>query len=215
MRRRTSAAGRGAIARAVAAIVVLAPMAVTAACQPPGPSPVATVQPSAAASTSAGSSPSSAPPSGAVTVDPSLLEILPAEVAGAPLQAAPEAATNIALDPSLATDVEAIAVGLAVAAGSSTSDDLVIVNVVRLKPDVFDDTFFRGWRDTYDAAACDSAGGVVGNAEGEIDGRKVFIGSCVNGAFTYHVRYGEDVIISMTSVGEGRFGEQVVNNLGT
>ena len=47
-----------------------------------------------------------------------------------------------------------------------------------------------------------------------IDGRQVFIGSCANGAFTYHLRYGEDVIVSLTSVGEGRFGEQVVQNLG-
>ena len=57
-------------------------------------------------------------------------------------------------------------------------------------------------------------GGVRGNAESEIDGRQVFIGSCNSGVLTYHLRYGEDVIVSLTSLGERRFGEQVVQNLG-
>jgi hypothetical protein len=131
-----------------------------------------------------------------------------------PMQPAPETAAEIALDPSLASDVEAIAVALAVSAGSSASENLVIASVVRLRPDVFDETFFRGWRDTYDAAACEPAGGLRGNAEAEIDGRQVFIGSCANGGFTYHLRYGEDVIVSLTSLGEGRFGELVAQNLG-
>jgi hypothetical protein len=130
------------------------------------------------------------------------------------MQPAPEAAAQIAVDPSVAADVEAIAVALAVSAGSSADEDLVIASVVRLRPDVFDETFFRSWRDTYDAAACEPAGGLRGNAEAEIDGRQVFIGSCANGGFTYHLRYGEDVIVSLTSLGEGRFGEQVVQNLG-
>ncbi len=125
-----------------------------------------------------------------------------------------DTAAQIAADPSLTGQVEALAVGLFIAAGSSAAEDLVIANVVRLQPDVFNETFFRGWRDTYDAAACERAGGLRGNAESEIDGRQVFIGSCANSAFTYHLRYGEDVIVSLTSVGEGRFGEQVAQNLG-
>lgn len=149
-----------------------------------------------------------------IVVDQTLLSILPPDVDGAPMQPSPDTATQIAADPSLATDVEAVAVGLAVGPGSSGGEDLVIANVVRLRSDVFDEAWFRDWRDTYDAAACEPAGGVGGNAEAEFDGRLVFIGTCVNGAHTYHVRYGEDVIVSLTSVGEGRFGEQVVNNLG-
>jgi hypothetical protein len=130
------------------------------------------------------------------------------------MQPSPDTATQLAANPSLAKDVEAIAVGLAVSPGSSGNEDLVIASVVRLRPDVFDDAWFRDWRDTYDAGACERAGGTGGNAEAEIDGRPVFIGSCLNGAHTYHVRYGEDVIVSLTSVGDGRLGEQVVNNLG-
>jgi hypothetical protein len=149
-----------------------------------------------------------------VAVDLSLLSILPPIVAGVPMQPALDTSTQIAADPALAGDVEAVAVALFVAAGSSAAEDLVIASVVRLQPDIFNETFFRGWRDTYDTAACEPAGGLRGNAEAEIDGRQVFIGSCANGAFTYHLRYGEDVIVSLTSVGEGRLGEQVVQNLG-
>ena len=151
---------------------------------------------------------------GSVAIDPSLLSILPTDVAGVPMQPAPDTAAQIAADPSLASEVEAVAVALAVSAGSSAAEDLVIASVVRLQPDIFDETFFRGWRDTYDGAACEPAGGVRGNAESEIDGRQVFIGSCNSGVLTYHLRYGEDVIVSLTSVGDRRFGEQVVQNLG-
>ena len=182
-----------------------------AGCQPSGPGPTG----SAGASTpSAVPGSSGSPAAGAVTVDQSMLGILPTDVGGAPLEPADDAAATIALDPALAGDVEAVAVGLAVSAGASATEDLVIANVVRLRPDVFDDGFFRGWRDSYDAAACEPAGGILGNAEADIDGRKVFIGSCANGGFTYHTRYGEDVLVSLTSVGEGRFGELVMNDLG-
>ena len=85
---------------------------------------------------------------------------------------------------------------------------------MRLRPDVFNETFFRGWRDSYDESCLRARRRGAGNAEAEIDGRDVFIGSCANGAITYHLRYGEDVIVSITSVGDGRFGEQLVKNLG-
>lgn len=199
--------------RAAAAALAIVWVGLLVACQPaPSPSPSVTATTTGPASISPSASP---PASGeSVSVDPTLLLILPSDVAGVPLQPAPEAAAEIALDPSLAAGVEALAVALAVAAGSSTDEDLVIANVVRLRPDVFNETFFRGWRDTYDAAACEPAGGLRGNAEAEIDGRQVFIGSCANGGLTHHLRYGEDVIVSLTSLGERRFGEQVVQNLG-
>jgi len=203
--------------RAAAGAKAILCVGLLVACQP-GPSPSSSVAATATATASgpAANAPSASPPTSAesVIVDPTLLSILPSDVAGVPMQPSPEAAAAIAADPSLAADVEAIAVALAVSAGSSTDEDLVIASVVRLRPDVFDDTFFRGWRDTYDAAACEPAGGLRGNAETEIDGRQVFIGSCVNGGFTYHLRYGEDVIVSLTSLGEGRFGGLVVQNLG-
>lgn len=201
---------------AAAALAILGP-GLLVACQP-GPSPSTSVGATAIASTSAAGQlsppPSSPATGGGVAVDVSLLSILPPVVAGIPMQQALDTSAQIAADPSLAGDVEALAVGLFVAAGSSAAEDLVIASVIRLQPDIFNETFFRGWRDTYDTAACEPAGGLRGNAEAEIDGRQVFIGSCANGAFTYHLRYGEDVIVSLTSVGDGRFGEQVVQNLG-
>ena len=202
-------------AAAALAILCVGPLV---ACQP-DPSPSASVAGTVTATGAASIAPSASPPASvapasSVIVDPTLLSILPSDVAGVPMQPSPETAAQIALDPSLAADVEAIAVALAVSAGSSGNEDLVIASVVRLRPDVFDETFFRGWRDTYDAAACEPAGGLGGNAEAEIDGRQVFIGSCANGGFTYHLRYGEDVIVSLTSLGERRFGEIVVQNLG-
>lgn len=196
------------------ALIAILGLGLIAACQAHGPTPPASTGPSVVPSESACPQSNSPSPAVSVEVDASLLTILPDEVAGAPIQPAPEAAREIAVDPSLATDVEAVAVALAVSAGSSGSEDLVIANVVRLRQDVFNETFFRGWRDSYDGAACQPAGGVTGNAEAEIDGRHVYIGSCVNGPLTYHVRYGEDVIVSITSVGDGRFGEQLVSNLG-
>ena len=211
-RPRASAASRTRSGALIAILLV----GILAGCQPPGPSPATpSILPTDARSAPASPAPSlEPPPEGTVTVDPSLLSILPSEVGGAPMIPAEEAATDIAVDPSLATDVEAIAVALAVSPGSSGNQDLVIANVVRLRPDVFDEEFFRSWRDTYDAAACEPAGGLLGNAEAEIDERNVFIGSCTNGGFTYHVRYGENVIVSLTSLGDGRFGELVVKNLG-
>ena len=201
--------------RAAAGALSVLGLGLVVACQP-GPSPSGSVAAAASAPVSGSLAPSGSPTvlGGSVAVDPSLLTILPPDVAGVPMQPAPDTAAQIAADPSLASEVEAVAVALAASAGSSAADDIVIASVVRLQPDIFDETFFRGWRDSYDAAACEPAGGVRGNAESEIDGRQVFIGSCNSGVLTYHLRYGEDVIVSLTSVGERRFGELVVQNLG-
>ena len=44
---------------------------------------------------------------------------------------------------------------------------------------------------------------MAGNAEAEIDGRTVYIGTCVGGVHTYHVHLEEpDVIVSLNDVGE-------------
>jgi hypothetical protein len=126
-----------------------------------------------------------------------------------------ETAADIVAEGGLPPDVTALAVGLYAAPGSSTGDDFAIVNVVRLRPDVFDESWFRSWRDTYDAGACERSGGVAsGAAQAEIDGRTVFIGTCHGDVHTYHVRLADpDRVISITAIGEGRFGERVVAGL--
>ncbi len=119
-----------------------------------------------------------------------------------------------AADPDLATNASAIAVAFAIAPGASADDDVAVVSVVQLRPAVFDDAFFRDWRDSYDAAACEAAGGVSGNAQAEIDGRTIHIGTCAAGAHTYHAYLADaSVVVSVTSVGEMRLGEQIVAGL--
>ena len=174
--------------------------------------------PSAAVSAEASSSSPASPPSsaaGGVALDPALLDLLPDEVEGQGLRPDDETAADLAGNAGLAADVEAIAVGLYIQPGSSTADDLAIVNVVRLRPGVFGDAWFRSWRGTYDTGACEIAGGVApGAAVSEIGGHETHIGSCQSGVHTYHVHLtNPDRIVSITAAGDGRFGERVVEGL--
>ena len=119
----------------------------------------------------------------------------------------PDSAAEIAADGSIAPFVSAIA--LATAFGPLATDtpgDYVVVTVARLRPGTFGDLFFRGWRDTFDAAVCEQAGGVDGHAEADIGGHHTFIGTCAGGVHTYHVHLpARDVIVSMQGVGESRY----------
>ena len=145
-------------------------------------------------------------------VDSTLLDVLPREVDGQPLRPDDESAAAIE---NLPADVEALAIGLYIRPGSSVSDDLAIVNVARLQAGVFDETWFRSWRDTYDRGACEVAGGVApGSTEAEIGGHTTHIESCQGGVHLYHVHLADpDRVISITAAGEGRFGERVVAGL--
>ena len=205
---------RGHLVRLIAGALVT--VAVAAACIPPRPSPSPTSTPLVATASPASPAPaeSSAAPAG-VVVDPALLKHLPADVGGVPLMPDAESAEAIAADGSIAPFVSAIA--LASAFGPAATDaggDYVVVTVARLRPNTFGDAFFRGWRDTFDEAVCQQAGGVQGNAEAEIGGRPAYIGTCAGGVHTYHVHLPEsDVIVSMQGIGERRFAERVVAGL--
>jgi hypothetical protein len=156
-----------------------------------------------------------APTSAAVTVDPTLLDLLPDVVEGVSLQADERTAAEIAGEPSIAPFVSSLAI--AAAFGPPASDvigDYVVVTVAKVKPGLFGDLFFQGWRDTFDEAVCQQAGGVQGNVESEIAGRQTFIGTCAGGIHTYHVHLpDQDVIVSMQGGGPKRFGERVVEGL--
>ncbi|MBI3747886.1 MAG: hypothetical protein HY262_03420 [Chloroflexi bacterium] len=181
--------------------------------------------PSASPPGSAGGSPppaatpaSSAGSAGSGTglaVDASLLHVLPAQVAGVPLEADPATAAQIAADPTVAESARAIAVALAIRPGSSTADDLAIVSVIRLRPGVFSDAWFANWRATYDQGACAVAGGVKGQpSRASIAGRTVFVGTCAGDAQTYHVQLADPtLIVSITAAGPAHFGELVVGGL--
>jgi hypothetical protein len=170
------------------------------------PTPTPTVAPSLAASPSG--SPGATSP---VALDPSLLSVLPESVDGIPVVESPEAETAALSDAELATVGSAMVAGIAVDAASG---NFVFAAVVRLIPGVMDEGVFRDWRDSYDEGACSQASGVAGNAQAEIDGRTVYIGTCTGGARTYHVWLeAQGLIVSASAVGERRLGEKLMENL--
>lgn len=199
---------RGAIASTALALVAVA------AC---GPGPAATVRPTPAGPSPTGLTPSVPPasvtpgPSTTVAIDPTLLDLLPDAVAGHPLEDSPEAAAESVGDPILARSAESIAVAIA---ADPPTGSFAVASVVKLMPGVYDDEFFRDWRDSFDEGVCEQAGGVAGNAEAEMGGRTVYIGTCAGGVHTYHAYLDDrDVIVSVNSVGEARLGEELMQDL--
>ena len=141
--------------------------------------------------------------------DPALIAILPAEVAGNPVTLEPLAFAEAMADPGFAANIEAAAFGIVIA-----GNDLASAVVARPVDGAFTDAWFRDWRDSYNQGACDQAGGMAGNAEAELGGRTVHIGTCAGGLRTYHA-WIEDggLLVSAFSIGEGRFGEQLMAGL--
>lgn len=189
------------------------------ASSPPSPAP-------------SGSAAPSSPPSGAgsggpyVAIDRELLQALPVSVAGIPLVEDPQTESHDAADPTHAVDLAALAVALAV---NTHSNDLAIATVVRPRPGIFSDAYYRSWRDTFDAGACSQAGGlagsvtggvagVAGTSETTIGGHDTFIARCAGGLLIYHVHLGggiggDDRIVSITSIGAANFGRLIVEGL--
>ena len=209
---------------AVAAVALLAGLIAGCGPAPATQTPFTSATGSLApASTAEGpsSSPSPSPsasatgsPGAAVEVDPALLAFVPSAVDGIPLTFDPETSDSIAADPSVATDAIRLAVGLAIAQGTTGTEDLAIVSVVKLRDPAKDEAWFHDWRDTYDIAACGQAGGVSGNAEAQLGGGTVYIGSCAGGAITYHTRLERvGIVVSVTAIGTRRLGEKVMAGL--
>jgi hypothetical protein len=205
------------LARVTAALLVAASIAACSTSTPTtaptglatGPGPTDTAQ----APTSFGPPPSPTEPDDTtpLTIDNTLLALLPAAVNGiAVIEDADTAAEdlgNAALPPI------AIALDAAVAVDAGNGN-LVYALVVRIRPNAFGDEAFRQWRDSYDEGACAAGGGIVGNAEATLGGRQTFITSCVGGMHTYHVFLKDlGVVISASAVGPGRFGEQLLDTL--
>jgi hypothetical protein len=169
--------------------------------------------PSPAAPETFGPPPSPTPPDQTtpVVLDPTLLAYLPATVADIPVTESVDEATQELNDPALPKIATAIDAGVAVDAGNG---NLVQAWVVRLRTDKFTDAIYRQWRDSYDEGACAGAGGVVGRAEATIDDRTVYITSCAAGLRAYHVWLDPaGILISASAIGEGKFGELLMDNL--
>ena len=213
------AAGKAAVAAGVIALAGLiggcSPTAPSATSSGPPPTgslaPAATAERSPGADSSAPTESGAGSPGAGIQVDQGLLDFVPSAVDGVPLTFDPETSASIAADPSVAGEAESLAVALAIVPGSSVADDLAIVSVVRLRDPTKDENWFRDWRETYDTGACAQAGGVVGNAEAQIGGGTVYIGSCAAGVRTYHTRVDPaGIVISVTALGERRLGEKVM-----
>ena len=213
--------------RGVALAVALCAALVLAGCgAAPSGSPSggpATPRASASASASPSPSPSVEPatpsplepspsPSGsaaAIAWDASLLEVLPATIAGLAVEPMPEAVADVEGDVALTRAADRIAFALVL---EPESGELAVASVVALRDGVYGDAFFRAFRDSYDEGACGQAGGVIGNAEAELGGRTVAITSCDGGARTYHAYLpNHDAVVSITAVGEElRLGEALI-----
>jgi hypothetical protein len=160
--------------------------------------------------------PSTSPPaqpsaSDSVPIDPSLLAQLPSSVDGLALVEDRDTESQDAADPSHLVDLAGLAV--AIAADVSTGD-LAVASVVRLKPGVYSDAYFRSWRSSFDTGVCSRAGGVAGSAEAVIAGHRTYIGHCAGGVLTYHVYLPATAsLVSISSIGERRLGEKIVQGL--
>jgi hypothetical protein len=200
-----------------AAAIVLALTTLLAACESGnGSGPPSSGTPSVAIPTdpamSAGARPTPTPDDATpAVIDAALLDYLPETVGGALVTEALDEAALALADPALPRIATALDVGLAL---DETSRNLVTAHVVRLREGAFDDDTYRQWRDSYDDGACAAAGGIVGRAEATIDERTVHVTSCVAGLRTYHVWIeDEHLLISASSVGDGRFGELLMSEL--
>jgi len=180
-------------------VVTQSPVVVT-------PSPAISVPSATPTSPETSTAPAASP---AVELDPSLLSILPAAVDGASVTAEPDSFPDAAADPDFAANVGSAVFAIVVDGG-----DLASGVVAHLRPGVYSDVFYRDWRDTYNQGACAQAGGVVGNAEATLGGRTVHITSCAGGLLVYHAYLPErDVLVSLFSLGDRRFGEQLMREL--
>jgi hypothetical protein len=165
-----------------------------------GPSP----QPSSATA----SAPSA---QAAIRVDQALVGRLPDDVEGIPLEFDAEASSDAAAtDTDLAAYADAIAFAVA---ADEESADIVVATILDLTGPTLGAGEFRDLRETYDSGIC-GADGLAGNAEAELGGRIVHIGTCANGGHTYHALLERSgVVVSAFSQGERRFGEALMRGL--
>jgi hypothetical protein len=168
---------------------------------------------SSAPLSSLGAPPSPTPPDDAtpIAIDPTLLEILPAAIGETPVVEDLDVAGEALFDPAISQIATGVDAAVAVDAGTG---NLVTAWVVRLREGAFGEEVYRQWRDSYDEGACQAGGGIIGRAQAELDGRNTYVTSCVTALRTYHVWVEEqDILISASSIGDGRFGELLLTNL--
>ncbi len=206
------------------AILAVLAAAMLAGCAGPSPTPTpaATGASSPPAATATLALPGSASPtaptasggptaaaSASVPIDPTLMAILPSTLGAIPVIVVPDPSGTD--DPGLVSTVDRMVEAEAI---DPSTGEFAYASVIVLRPGIFDDGFYRSWRDSFDAGACSQAGGVAGHAQATLGGRTTYIGRCGGGVITYHVRLDEqDAIVSVSSLGDSRLGEQLVRGL--
>lgn len=174
---------------------------------PPSPRPSLTA--SAPPETPGAASPSSEGSVSALVRDDSLLAVLPADIDGNAVAAEEQSFEEAAADPAFADHVARAAFAIV-----TSPNDLASGVVAELRPGLLDDSFFTDWRETYNEGACAQAGGVATNAETQLGGRTVWITTCGGGLTVYHTRLPDrNLVVSLFSLGEGRYGERLMRGL--
>lgn len=210
------------VRRVLAAAIVVVTMAAcggsAASSSPAGSAsspliPVATPLTSAATSptpASAGTSPTPADSTPVpLAVDGTLLGVLPARVGDVEMTPDPENAAQLIGDPTLGTTASGLAV-----ARYTQGDEIMVVSVVQLRPGIFTEGFYDGWRADYDASACAPAGGATGAETVQLIGtHPIHVGTCANGASTFHASLDGDVLVSAIAVGKGSLARGVMDGL--
>jgi hypothetical protein len=208
LRRRALLLAAAAVAGAIAACSTDSPSAAPSAGTTIGPPVTASAAPLASFGPPPSPTPDDASP---VVLDADLLALLPTSIGETPVQEDLDAAAQVLSDPALDQIATGVDAAVAVDLGNG---NLVYAVVVKVKPAAFGEEIYRQWRDSYDEGACTASGGVVGHAEADIGGRKTYVTSCAQGLHTYHVWIEElDALISASSIGDGRFGEALLQGL--
>lgn len=173
--------------------------------------PVSSGPSSAAASASVGlpSSAAATPvPSGPrAVVDHALLQVLPATVGGFPVREFPEAESQAITDPDLGRNISRLATAFV---GDAKGTNWAYTAIVDVRPEARSDTFYRDWQESFDASACQPAGGVAGHTSVTIAGHDVERTACGGGVRTYHVRLAGGLLLSISDLGDARLGEQEI-----
>jgi len=170
-----------------------APVATPGATLPTlGPEPTATQEPT---------------PSLPALVDRSLLAILPAQVAGSPVEEDIDGEREFGADPGGTVRRYAAAVV------GDAGQNIASVSVAALDPADMA-AFFPAWRADYDEAACAANEGLGETATTTVGGREVESTSCTGGVRVYHVRlHGDALLVSIMSIGPDDFGAKLIEGL--
>jgi len=138
-------------------------------------------------------------------VDPSLLAILPATIGGFAVKEFAEAEQRAVADPDLGRNISRVATGFA---GDPGGANWAYTAIVDVRPEARSDAFYRDWQESFDASACERAGGVKGHTAVTIAGREVERTACGQGVRTYHLRIpGSGLLVSISDLGDAKLGE--------